>query len=303
MIHQRALEFLLAAEGTALMRSFTEDSDPEFGRARVAGMRRLLAMDELDVEPVAVQWATAVDGYRVWSQTYDDPGNGLFAPEEEVVHRLLGGLPPGVAVDAACGTGRHSAWLAGQGHRVIGVDGSPDMLAVARGRSLPGASFLEGSLQRLPVPDLSANIVTCALALTHVADLRPVFAEFARVLRPGGSLVVSDASAELNALGSVPRVRLADGRPALIANHRHRASDYLSAALSAGFQVRSCDEPRWTVGDPWTTEDDDAPIEIGPWDTWPWSLVRYVHPAWHTAVADIPVLIIWHFQKEHFQKE
>jgi SAM-dependent methyltransferase len=297
MIHQRALEYLLGIEGAALLRSFTEESGPEFGRARVAEIRRLLETAELDVEPVAAERVAAVDGYRVWAETYDQPGNGLFAPEEEVVHGILAELPPGIAVDAACGTGRHSGWLAGRGHRVIGVDTSPDMLAHARKR-VPDGDFREGPLEALPVPDGEADVVVCALALSHVADLSPVFAEFARVLRPGGHLVVSDISQEWIGIGSVPRVRLADGRPALITAHRHRASDVLGAALPAGLRVLSCAEPRQGPASPLTAGAELPGGETGPWDRWPWSLTELVPHAWAAATGDLPLVVIWHFRRD-----
>jgi SAM-dependent methyltransferase len=302
MIHQRALEYLLALEGAALLRSFVEESEPGFGRARVAEMRRLLAMAELDVEPVAAERVPATDGYRVWSRTYDEPGNGLFPAEEAAVHGILADLKPGVVLDAACGTGRHSEWLAARGHRVIGVDGSPEMLARAR-RKVPGADFRAGPLERLPLPDASVDAVVCALALTHVRDLRPVFAEFARVLRPGGDLVISDVAQEWIAMGSVPRVRLDDGRPALTPGHRHRTSDYLGAALPAGLRVVSCDEPRQGPVVPLNAGADlpagETPAgDPGPWEQWPWSLAGMLPHVWEAVTGGVPLMIIWHFRRD-----
>src|SRR5258708_22181637 len=65
------------------------------------------------------------------------------------------------------------------------------MLAVARAK-LPDADLRHGRLEALPVDDASVDVLTCALALTHVPDLAPVMREFARVLRPGGTAVLSD---------------------------------------------------------------------------------------------------------------
>jgi SAM-dependent methyltransferase len=64
------------------------------------------------------------------------------------------------------------------------------MLARARTR-VPQADFRPGDLQDLPLADDSADIIVCGLALNHVPALQPVMAEFARVLRPGGHLVIS----------------------------------------------------------------------------------------------------------------
>lgn len=232
-------------------------------------------------------------GYRAWSKTYDRPGNGLFAFEEPVVHAIVDQLPPGAALDAACGTGRHTVYLAAQGHQVIGVDSSPDMIDHARAR-VPQAEFRFGDLQRLPLPDNHVDLVVCALALSHLADLGPVFAEFVRVLRPGGHLVISDVHHERQSLGSVPHVRSPEGRPGLLPAYRHRASDYLAAALPLGLRVRRCDEPRQPSGD------DQAPMadNLTPrsWDDWPWSLLPIVPAAAAAAWKDVPAVIVWHFQ-------
>ncbi|WP_241582192.1 class I SAM-dependent methyltransferase, partial [Rosenbergiella nectarea] len=75
------------------------------------------------------------------------------------------------------------------------------MLARARAE-VPGAGFRLGELTRLPVEDGAVDLVVCALALAHVPDLEPVLAEFARVLRPGGHLVISDMHPEVVARGS-----------------------------------------------------------------------------------------------------
>jgi SAM-dependent methyltransferase len=293
MIYQHPLAYLLGLEGVALLRAFAGDYDREFAEARIGEIRRLLDSPELSDEGVLASWVSTVDGYRAWSATYDQPGNGLYPIEEPIVHEILAELPPGTALDAACGTGRHAEYLSSLGHHVIGVDSSPDMLDLARQR-VPDAEFRRGDLHPLPVPDNHFDIAVCALALTHLDDLTPAFAEFARVLRPGGHLVTTDAHHERVALGSVPRVRSADGEPGLIPSYRHRASDYLNAALSVGLQVRRCEEPRLPGGDDRTAMAED--LRIGPWDAWPWSLMGIAPAAFSAASKGTPAAIIWHFQ-------
>jgi SAM-dependent methyltransferase len=70
------------------------------------------------------------------------------------------------------------------------------LLAHARQR-VPDGEFHVAELDRLPLPDDSADVIVCALALVHVPRLQPVLAEFARVLRPGGDLVISDVHHEV----------------------------------------------------------------------------------------------------------
>lgn len=293
MAYLDPLAYLLGLEGLALLRAYGGDFDREFVAARVAESRRLLDHPELVDAAVEVTLADTVAGYREWSRTYDDPGNGLFELDLPIVQSMLEGVPAGAALDAACGTGRFSEYLAGAGHRVTGVDISPDMLSRARQR-VPQATFVEGDLLGLPVGDDEVDIVVCALALTHVPKLGPVLGEFARVLRPGGHLVIADVHHSLVNLGSVPKMDGPAGERLLMPAYRHLASDYLGAALPLGFVVRRCEEPRFEPAD----VDQPTPDEFtfGPWSSWPWSLMHNVPAATGAAFGGSPILVVWHFQ-------
>jgi SAM-dependent methyltransferase len=102
-------------------------------------------------------------------------------------------------LDLGCGAGL-DAFLAarhvGRGGRVIGVDMTPAMLERARANAARmGAShveFREGRLEALPMEDASIDAVTSNCVINLVPDKRAVFAEIARVLRPGGRMVISD---------------------------------------------------------------------------------------------------------------
>jgi ubiquinone/menaquinone biosynthesis C-methylase UbiE len=237
MIYQHPLAYLLGIEGIGLLRAFRGEFDREFVAARLAEARRLLDDESLADAGVEVDRVGTVDGYRLWSTTYDDPGNAAFDIDMRVVKDILDGLPVGVALDAACGTGRLTRELADRGHRVVGVDSSPDMLARARER-MPNGEFLAGELHALPVPDDHVDLVVCGLALSHVPELGPVLAEFARVLRPGGHLVITDMHPESVLRGAIPAVRDQAGRPGRLVSHRHLVGDYLRAALAAGLVPR-----------------------------------------------------------------
>ncbi|NUT39772.1 MAG: methyltransferase domain-containing protein [Thermoactinospora sp.] len=292
MPYEHPLAYILGVEGLALLRAYTGEHDARFVEERLAEIRKLL--DDDDLRPVEVTTIDTREGYRVWSATYDGP-NSAFDSDEPRIDAILDTLPAGDALDAACGTGRLAARLAGRGHRVTGVDSSPEMLERAR-RRVPEGAFLEGDLTAIPLPDGSVDLVTCSLALTHVRDLGPVFAEFGRVLRPGGHLVISDMHPESVFRGHIPLMRLPDGRPVRVASHRHLIGDYIRAGLAAGLQVRRCEEP----SSPAYADMGPAPEPStgpGPWEGWPWSLTDLVPVASRAATADIPYLVVWQFER------
>ena len=293
MIYQDPLAYLLGLEGIALLDAWAGDHDREFTETRLAEIRRLLDDERLRDRGVLAERVSTVTAYQQQAVGYDaEAGGGLFTTDEPVVAQYLSGRRPGVAVDAACGTGRFAEFLAKRGHRVISVDSSPDMLAHAR-RRVPDGEFRIAELDQLPLSDDSADVIVCALALVHVPRLQPVLAEFTRVLRPGGDLVISDMHHELVTRGSVITARGPAGEPCITATYRHQLGDYLRPALSLGLQVRRCEEPRAV---PSASRPPEPATEIGAWPDWPWSLMDYL-PSAARAAGGRPSLVIWHFQQ------
>jgi SAM-dependent methyltransferase len=292
VIYQDPLAYLLGLEGIALLDAWAGDHDRAFTAARLAEIRQLLDDEKLRDRGVLVEQVSTVAAYQQQSAGYDEhAGGGLFAIDEPVVAEYLSGREPGAALDAACGTGRFAEFLARRGHRVIGVDSSPDMLAHAR-RRVPDGEFHVAELDRLPLPDDSVDVIVCALALVHVPCLEPVLAEFTRVLRAGGDLVISDIHHEHVTRGSVIKARGPAGEPCIVTTYRHRFGDYLRAALSVGLEVRRCEEPK--AARP-TGPLPEPAAEIGEWPDWPWSLIDYL-PAATRAAGGRPPLVIWHFR-------
>jgi SAM-dependent methyltransferase len=295
VIYQHPLAYLIGLEGLTLLQAWGGDHDEAFVRARLAEVRRLLDEPILAGHAgVEVSRGDTLAGYRAWAATYDEPRNTIFDLDEPVVHDILDALPSGTALDAACGTGRFAHYLAVRGHQVVGVDSSPEMLARARER-VPAAEFRLGDLHDLPLDDHEVDLVVCALALAHVPALGAAMAEFARVLRPGGYLVISDAHHELVFRGSVPKAIGPNGEPGLVATYRHSPGAFLRAALAAGLIVRRCEEPMMFPGND-AAEPAQAESDLGGWENWPWTLLPLI-PAAANAAWTAPGVIIWLFQR------
>lgn len=112
--------------------------------------------------------------------------------EWPTVRDLLPDVDGSRVLDAGCGSGFYSRWLADQGATVDGIDASQAMVAEARERYGEAASFHRSDLREpLPFDDGRFDLVVSQLALEHVEDWHDPMAEFERVLAPAGRLVVS----------------------------------------------------------------------------------------------------------------
>jgi len=164
--------------------------------------------------PLPEYYADEAEHRRFLRQIFDDT-----APDYDRIERVLAlgsgrwyrrealrraGLAPGMqVVDVGCGTGlvaREALTLIGAHGSLIGVDPSPGMLAQAK---LQRARFVEGRAERIPLPDASADFVCMGYALRHIDDLDAAFAEFRRLLRPGGRLLVLEITRPAGAVGRV----------------------------------------------------------------------------------------------------
>ncbi|MFC4552646.1 MULTISPECIES: class I SAM-dependent methyltransferase [Halorussus] len=151
-------------------------------------------------------------------------------------------------LDAGCGAGRYAEWLLDEGTEVVGVDASEAMLERAAERVGERAELREANLAE-PLDfaaDGEFDGVVSSLALDYVADWRPTFAEFARVLAPGGFLVFSvrhpldELDDEANYF-EVER-RVADWAVE-VPYYRRSLSEILGPLLDAGFRMDEVVEP------------------------------------------------------------
>ncbi|MET9865738.1 MULTISPECIES: methyltransferase domain-containing protein [unclassified Streptomyces] len=154
----------------------------------------------------------------------------------------------GEVADLGCGPGRVTAYLAARGLSVFGLDLSESMLAIAR-RENPGLRFVKGSMLELDLPDGSLDGVVSWYSTIHTPldRLPDVFAEFGRVLRPGGHLLVAFQA------GDEPRrYEEAFGHKVALDFRRRRPERIAALLEAAGFALRSrtVREPDETLGEP-----------------------------------------------------
>ena len=239
--------FRLGLQGLAILRAGLNATDEQLA-ANVAALSAPL--DPADARLVKVIGGTERDvaaGYERWAPQYDSPGNPLIAHEEPVVHEMLASWPvPLRVLDAACGTGRHTVHLAALGHDVTGVDASPSMLAKAAAKN-PDLSLVEGRIDALPFPTDNFDAAICALLFDHLPRIDHAIGSLARVVRPGGRLVISNIHPTMALAGAHASFRDANGEPNFMRSYHHPVSSYVTAFVANGLTIVGCAEPCWSI--------------------------------------------------------
>jgi ubiquinone/menaquinone biosynthesis C-methylase UbiE len=115
--------------------------------------------------------------------------------EQQTLLEMLGSLDGQRVLDVGCGDGAFSLTLARRGAEITGLDRDPVMIAAARRRAeieKTPAQFVQGTVASLPFPGATFDRVLAVTVLCFVDDVAPAIAEMARVLRPGGRLVIGE---------------------------------------------------------------------------------------------------------------
>ena len=204
------------------------------GRARVEPLFQLLdrwteldgenawvAADAARLAAVRADRAAAAERYFASHAEQWDALRSLHVAESEVeaaIARALGEAPLGQLIDIGTGTGRMIELFGARADHALGIDRSPEMLRLARVKlaeaGLESAELRQGDMYALPLPSASADTVIIHQVLHYAQTPAAAVAEAARLLTPGGRLLIADFAPhereELRARDAHARLGFAD---------------------------------------------------------------------------------------------
>ncbi|HYE22230.1 MAG TPA: class I SAM-dependent methyltransferase [Verrucomicrobiae bacterium] len=133
-------------------------------------------------------WDNAADA---WASAITKPGTLRSIHFKKVIDQLLSEVSNKKILDAGCGDGVFTKYLANQNASVIGVDGSQEMIKIAKAK-FPELDFaVTDLLQPMSFPDKSFDFVLANMVLMHLSDIKMFLKESKRVLKQNGTLIFS----------------------------------------------------------------------------------------------------------------
>jgi malonyl-CoA O-methyltransferase len=186
----------------------------------------------------------AREAYDLWADSYGVDPNLFQRLEAEAMEAVLPTLRDRTVLDLGCGRGRLARVAAARGaRRVTATDCSRAMLAAGR-LELGALPVAVSDAVSLPFHSQVFDVVVSALMMGHVPQLGVALAEIARVLRPGGDLVLSDFHPSATLRGWVRSFRSPrDGREYAIEHDAHLLADYLAHFGALGLRLEALREP------------------------------------------------------------
>lgn len=172
------------------------------------------------------------------------------------------------ALDVGCGEGRFCRMLKAAGIAATGIDPTPAMLDVARARD-PSGDYRLGRAEALEFADASFDLVVSYITLVDIPDFRAAIREMARVLRPGGALLMANLTGYISACIDKGWVKGSEGEylhypvdnylgefplwfewsGIRIVNWHRPLDAYMTAFLDAGLSLKFFAEPAPASGD------------------------------------------------------
>jgi ubiquinone/menaquinone biosynthesis C-methylase UbiE len=182
--------------------------------------------------------------YDRWASAYDTDANATRDLDAMIVRRFAPDVSRLEVLELGCGTGKNTSWFAERARHVTAMDFSAGMLAVASARVSGSVDFIQHDVRTpWPVANSSVNVVIGDLVLEHVQDVAFVFAEAARVLRPGGRVFFCELHPFRQIRGG--QAHFTDpstGKTVYVEAFAHSVTEYLMGGLAAALTLEGVGE-------------------------------------------------------------
>lgn len=181
--------------------------------------------------------AGLIESYARWRSS--NLGQITDALEQQLLFDVLGSVAGKTLLDVGCGDGAFALKLAQRGAVVIGLDPDPAMIAAARQRARienVQLRLIVGKSEALPFPNSEFDLVLAVAALCFVPDAERAIAEMARVLKPGGRLIIGELSSQ-SLWAAYRRVRGWFGHPLWRAARFRSQAELCQLVSGAGLDV------------------------------------------------------------------
>jgi ubiquinone/menaquinone biosynthesis C-methylase UbiE len=178
------------------------------------------------------------DSYNIWANIYDTNINPTRDLDKQVTVKTLQKYSFDNVLELGCGTGKNTEFLNTKAQKIISLDFSDQMLAKAKSKiTYSKVTFKQADLiQKCPVKDHFADLVTCSLTLEHIKNLNHIFKEAKSKLKPKGLFFISELHPFKQYVGSKARFETEKGT-IILDTFIHHTSDYLKVAENNGFKL------------------------------------------------------------------
>ena len=178
------------------------------------------------------------DAYDQWAGRYDEEENRTRDVDSQVMQEYEDLFDDAVVLECGCGTGKNTTMIAERCLKVVGMDFSEQMLAIAS-EKVSGESvvFLQQDLNDAwLIEDKVVDTVVFNLVLEHIENIKHVFSEAFRVLKDGGGLLISEYHPQRQAQGKGARFIKENGEEEQVPFFAHNADQFAKAAEGLGFE-------------------------------------------------------------------
>ncbi|KAA5540583.1 class I SAM-dependent methyltransferase [Adhaeribacter rhizoryzae] len=183
------------------------------------------------------------EAYNIWATQYDTNKNKTRDLEARALRQELSPIPFVNCLEIGCGTGKNTVWLIQKAAQVTAVDLSEEMLARAKEKvSVSNVTFMQADITaEWPFETESFDLVSFSLVLEHIADLNFIFAQVAKVLKPGGHVYLGELHPFKQYAGTKARFDTEAGRTELEC-FTHHISEFMQAARNHQLRLLNLNE-------------------------------------------------------------